>query len=129
MRRSDWRNVIRHGTPSRPWVGCRVTPSANPTYDLRYSRGYATYDLRYSRGCAETAARSGSEVACPIVKSFLPQTSRPRASQIGRSEKFERYPENCISRSRRNHDVVGMYRIATPARRRPEVFGAEPWMR
>ena len=77
-------------------------------------------DPRYSRGYAETAARSGSEVVCPIVKSFLPQTSRPRASHIGRSEKLEGYPENRISRSRRNHEVVGMYRIATP---RPAAAG------
>ena len=40
-------------------------------------------------GYAETAVRSATGAVCPIVKSFLPQTSRPRASQIGRSLKFE----------------------------------------
>lgn len=40
-------------------------------------------------GYAETAVRSVTGAVWPMVKSFLPQTSRPRASQIGRSLKFD----------------------------------------
>ena len=36
-----------------------------------------------------TAVRAVAGAVCPTVKSFLPQTSRPRASQIGRSAKFD----------------------------------------
>ena len=40
-------------------------------------------------GYAVAATRSGAEAKCPMVKSFFPQTSLPRASQIGRSAKLE----------------------------------------
>ena len=40
-------------------------------------------------GYADTAVRSVTGAVWPTVKSFLPQTSRPRASQIGRSLKLE----------------------------------------
>ena len=40
-------------------------------------------------GYEEAAARRGCGVECPMAKSFFAQTSRPRASQIGLSEKFE----------------------------------------
>ena len=46
-------------------------------------------DLCAIAGYAKPAARSGGAVSCPMVKSFFPQTSRPRASQIGRSAKLE----------------------------------------
>ena len=38
---------------------------------------------------AGVACRPLNQAVCPMVKSFLPQTSRPRASQIGRSAKLE----------------------------------------
>lgn len=38
---------------------------------------------------AVAATRSGAEAKCPMAKSFFPQTSLPRASQIGRSAKLE----------------------------------------
>ena len=57
------------------------------TYRFRPSAG--TEPLPGVEGYAETAVRSVAGAVCPIVKSFLPQTSRPRASQMGRSLKFD----------------------------------------
>ena len=45
--------------------------------------------LPFFQAYAETAVRSVTGAVWPMVKSFLPQTSRPRASQIGRSLKFD----------------------------------------
>ncbi len=76
---APWGTVGPHGfrDGGNPYV-IGSYPHADPAPDHGFAEATGP-------GCAETGARSGFGMECPMVKSFLPQTSRPRASQIGRS--------------------------------------------
>ena len=65
----------------RGWLP-RLPPSGGPAAAGRREGARAS-------GYTVAATRSEIEAKRPMVKSFFPQTSLPRASQIGRSAKLE----------------------------------------
>ena len=67
-RRPDWRSVIRHKRWPEPWVGCRITPTANPTYGTAWmNRGI----LVGTGESTEATARSSAE-----TKLYVPENVR-----------------------------------------------------